>query len=93
MKPLILPLALAILSPFGLMAENISVHVDGMVCGFCSQGLTKTFNKESVIENVHVDLENKVVHLTTKSKGDFSDQRIGEIIKDAGFKLRNIERN
>ena len=92
MKWKTLALATLILGPGSLWANDIVIKVDGMVCAFCSQGLTKAFNKEDAVEKVDVDLTKKTVSLKTKTGKDLTDGHIGEIIEDAGFKLRGIER-
>jgi hypothetical protein len=44
-----------------VLADDVKVSVNGMVCGFCAQGITKKLNKTEAVEDVKVDLENKLV--------------------------------
>jgi len=75
-----------------LFAETLSIHVNGMVCGFCAQGIDKNFRKESGVEDVKVDLGQKLVTVQTKTGQVLADEKIKEIITGAGFELKSIER-
>ena len=80
-----------IIAPLGIFADEVTVKVDGMVCSFCSQGLTKAFKAESGVDSVEVDLDKKIVALKTKSSSP-TDERIRQIVIDSGFKVQGIER-
>ncbi|MCB0349056.1 MAG: heavy-metal-associated domain-containing protein [Bdellovibrionales bacterium] len=73
-------------------AGQIHVGVNGMVCAFCANGVEKTFKKETAVENVHVDLDKKVVSITTKDKQDISDERLKELITKSGYSVTTIHR-
>lgn len=74
--------------------KSVTVHVNGMVCSFCSQGLTKKFKGEPTVSNVNVDLDKKVVTLALKhDAGDLTDEKITDLISSAGFNVEKIERN
>lgn len=91
-------LAIAILAlSFGMSAradhKSVTVHVNGMVCSFCSQGLTKKFKGEPTVSNINVDLDKKVVKLALKhDAGDLTDDKIKELISSAGYNVEKIER-
>jgi mercuric ion binding protein len=89
MKKLIL--TIFALSSFSLMAEKIDIDVNGMVCSFCAQGITKKFNDEAAVKTVKVTLEKHHVFLETQS--EISDERIKEIITDAGYSVSSIKRS
>ena len=72
--------------------KTVTVHVTGMVCQFCSQGITKKFGADKAVDSVKVDMEKKVVKLTFKEGKDLSDEKITEIVKDAGVNVERIER-
>jgi periplasmic mercuric ion binding protein len=65
--------------------EEIKVGVKGMVCAFCAQGIEKKFNELKEVEKVDVSLENKVVKLKIKDGQKLSNEKITEILKDAGY--------
>lgn len=74
-------------------AETVKVSVNGLVCAFCAQGIKKTFSKESAVDSVDVNLDNKLVTLKLKKDQKITDERIGALIKDAGYNLVKIERS
>lgn len=69
-------------------AGEITVNVKGMVCSMCAQGIEKKF-KAAGMESVHVDLDQKVVHLSGK---DLGDDEIKKIITEAGYNVAGISR-
>ena len=78
--------------PGMLHAKEINMKVSGMTCDFCAQGVTKKFKKEAGVTNVKVDLEAKTVAVTLKEGSDITDDRLKQLISDAGFELKAIER-
>lgn len=72
--------------------NEIRIGVNGMVCGFCAQGITKKFKAEPAIDKVDVKLSDKAVILTTKDSQDISDERIKEILTNSGYNVEKIER-
>lgn len=91
MNKLIAVIAIATI-PSLAMAEEIRVNVNGMVCSFCAQGIKKTFGKLAEVESVSPDLENKLVIIVTKKDQLLADEKIKELIKDAGYDVTKIER-
>lgn len=85
-------LLLIMLSSFPLFAKEITVKVSGMVCSMCAQGIHKKFSKLEEIKDVKVDLDTKVVSLSTKNDLDLSDAKIKELITEAGYNVAAIER-
>ncbi len=85
MKKLLL---LTALFAFPVFAGETTVNVKGMVCSMCAQGIEKKF-KAAGMEKVHVNLDEKVVHLSGK---DLSDDEIKKIITEAGYNVGGIER-
>lgn len=73
-------------------AREIKVQVKGMVCQFCSQGITKKFGAEDAVSKVHVDMGKKEVLLSLKDGKDISDEKITELILDSGVNVSKIER-
>lgn len=73
-------------------AESVKVKVNGMVCAFCAQGISKSFGKEAAVEKVDVNLDRKLVELVLKKDQKLEDEKIKTIIKDAGYETVSIER-
>lgn len=91
MKKLLLAL-LVIFIPQSLIAEEIQVIVRGMVCSFCAQGLKNSFSELPEVKEVTPNLEKSTVVVTTKDGQTLSDEKIKEIVLDAGYETAAIER-
>jgi len=74
------------------VAEQAQVTVKGMVCSFCAQGIKTTIMRKPSVESVEVDLDKKVVTVTTKEGAILSDDELKEAIVDSGFEVVKIER-
>jgi copper chaperone CopZ len=72
---------------------RITATVNGMVCGFCAQGITKKLNAEPAVSKVDVSLEKKVVMIDLKEGKSLDDQTIEKILKDSGYNVEKIVRN
>jgi periplasmic mercuric ion binding protein len=68
-----------------LAGQELKVGVKGMVCAFCAQGIEKKFKAQKEVESVDVSLENKLVKLKFKDGQRLPDEKISEILKDAGY--------
>jgi len=73
-------------------ADRITVSVKGMVCSFCAQGIKKTFTRKEGVESVDVDLDKKIVTITTKQGAALTDAEVKESIVDAGYEVLSIDR-
>lgn len=71
-------------------AEKIEITVKGMVCSFCSQGITKKFNEEKV-KSVNVDLTKHLVTLELNENQKLSNEKITKILTDSGYGVEKIE--
>ena len=85
MKQVMIVLALVLSSAFARAGEELKVGVKGMVCAFCAQGIEKKFNAQPEVEKVQVSLENKFVKLNFKDGKRLANEKIKEILKDAGY--------
>ncbi len=81
-----------------LAAENASCKqpqsvaiVDGMVCDFCTQSITKVLKKDAAVKNVSVDLDTKKVTVDIAEGKDFTDETLAKAIDYAGYKLVKID--
>jgi copper chaperone CopZ len=73
-------------------AETIKASVNGLVCAFCATGIENTFKAQSAVDTVKVDLDNKLVTITTKSLQTLDDKTITGLITDAGYSVTGITR-
>ena len=92
MRKLIFTAALFTMLAGAAQAETIKASVNGLVCSFCATGIEKTFKAEAAVEKVHVDLDNKLVTINTKSDQKMDDATITKLITDAGYTVTNITR-
>ena len=86
MKTVLIAIAL-LFSSSSFAAEVETVGVKGMVCSFCAQGITKTFKDQPEVADVQVSLENKFVKLTYKDGQKLSHEKIGTLLKEAGYEV------
>ena len=73
-------------------ADTIKASVNGLVCAFCATGIEKTFKKQPAVDQVVVDLDNKLVTISTKPKQELDDATITKLINDAGYSVTGITR-
>src|SRR5688572_29478815 len=84
--------ALASILASGAHAATIEMTVNGLVCGFCAQGIEKTLRKNAATADVLVSLENRLVAIETKPGMDISDDALRMALKDAGYDVKSISR-
>lgn len=70
----------------------VTVKVNGLVCDFCVQALTRTFKKEKAVDRFHVDLTSKEIHMTFKPGQTLTDARIRTLVTNAGYNVVGIAR-
>lgn len=73
-------------------AVTIQMTVNGLVCGFCAQGIEKTLRKNPATAEVLVSLENRLVAIATKEGQDIADDELRKALTDAGYDVKSIER-
>lgn len=91
-KTLTLFAVLATLVAAPAFATTIEMTVNGLVCGFCAQGIEKTLRKNPATADVLVSLENRLVAVATKDGQDISDIDLRSALTDAGYDVKAIER-
>ncbi len=74
------------------MAETIHVGVNGLICAFCAAGIEHNFGKNKDVTSVKVDLDAKLVTLTSDAPNAISDETIKEVITDSGFTVMSRHR-
>jgi copper chaperone CopZ len=83
---------LAILATSGVGAATIELTVNGLVCGFCAQGIEKTLRRNAATDDVFVSLEHRLVAIATKPETDIADEVLRKALKDAGYDVKAIAR-
>lgn len=82
---------LAGLSSFA-SAKTIEMDVNGLVCAFCAQGISKTLKAFPASDGVFVSLEHRIVAVHLKDDQDIADPTLRKAITDAGYKVVAIRR-
>jgi mercuric ion binding protein len=85
-----LTLLLAIAS--GAQAATIEMHVNGLVCAFCAQGIEKKLRKFPATADVVVSLEERLVAVALHDGQDISDADLRKALTNAGYTVTAIER-
>jgi mercuric ion binding protein len=95
MKKIVFALAACTMlaSPAFAAGKEITATVNGMVCGFCAQGITKKLSAEAAVEKVDVSLEKKIVKIGLKEGKDLDDKAVEKILRDSGYDVEKIVRN
>lgn len=93
MKPTSVLIAAALLvSSLAARASTIEMKVYGMVCGFCAQGIEKSLRKNPATADIVVNLENKLVVVSTHDGQDIADDELRKLITSAGYDVKEIAR-
>jgi mercuric ion binding protein len=85
-------LLLAALLATSARAATIELTVNGLVCGFCAQGIEKTLRRNAATDDVFVSLENRLVAVATKPDTDIPDEVLRKALQDAGYDVKGITR-
>jgi len=85
-------IASLILTSLNAQASTIEMKVHGMVCGFCAQGIEKSLRKNPATAEVIVNLENKLVAVSTREGQDIPDAELRKMITSAGYEVKDISR-
>lgn len=80
------------LTSTGAEAGTIEMRVNGLVCGFCAQGIEKTLRKNPATADVVVSLEDRLVAVGTKEGQDISDEELKKALTASGYDVKAIER-
>ena len=74
-------------------AKEIKVGVNGMVCSFCAQGIQKKFSEQAAVKSVFVSLGDHLVKLDLKDGQNLDDEKIKQVLTDAGYTVTGIDRD
>src|SRR6516162_8345182 len=89
----VLLVALLSLAPVVVRAATIEMHVNGLVCAFCAQGIEKKLRKFSATADVLVSLEQRLVAVALKDGQDIPDAELRKALTNAGYTVTTIERS
>ena len=93
MKPhRILLVALLSLAPILARAATIEMHVNGLVCAFCAQGIEKKLRNFAATADVVVSLDQRLVAVALKDGRDIPDTELRKALTNAGYTVTSIER-
>ena len=73
-------------------AATIEMHVNGLVCAFCAQGIEKKLRKLAATADVLVSLESRLVAVALKDGQDIPDVDLRKALTDAGYMVIAIQR-
>ena len=73
-------------------AATIEMNVNGLVCGFCAQGIEKQLRKFPATADVVVSLEYKLVAIALKQGLDIPDADLRRALTNAGYSIKTIDR-
>lgn len=88
-KFLAAPLLVLLSAP--VFASDYVVHVHGLVCSFCAQGVTKKVSKLSFIDQtkytkgVKVEIENQKLTIAVKPNHDLDVHALFKAIRSGGY--------
>ena len=82
----------AILLATAVHAETIEMKVNGLVCGFCAQGIEKTLRKNPATAEVVVSLEHRLVAVSLKNGQDIPDDVLRKELTASGYEIKEIAR-
>jgi mercuric ion binding protein len=74
------------------LAGTIEMQVNGLVCGFCAQGIEKTLRKNPATADVFVSLETRLVAIATKDGKDIADNELRKALTNSGYDVKGIAR-
>lgn len=93
MKKYLMLIALLLIAvPAFAATGNVNVKVNGLVCDFCAQSLTKLFEKEPTVNTVKVNLDDGLITLDLKEGQTLADDTIKKLVADSGYTVTGIER-
>src|SRR5215469_9629588 len=83
------------LSLFSVLAHaaTIEMHVNGLVCAFCAQGIEKKLRKFPATADVVVSLEQRLVAVALKDGQDIPDAELRKALTNAGYTVTTIQRS
>jgi periplasmic mercuric ion binding protein len=90
-KLLLVSIITALFSNVAFAAQTIKANVNGMVCAFCAQGIEKKMRALTQTKDVYVNLKQRIVAIEVKDGQTLSEEKVKEVIKNAGYEVTSIE--
>ena len=84
--------ALLLVGSVSANSATVEMHVNGLVCAFCAQGIEKKLRKLPATADVVVSLEQRLVAVALKDGQDVPDADLRKAMTDAGYTVTAIER-
>jgi len=69
----------------------IKIGVDGMACPFCAYGLEKKIKKIDGASDLYIDINEGFITFSVPSNKKPTEEALNKVVKEAGFKIREIE--
>lgn len=69
----------------------IKIVVDGMACPFCAYGLEKNIKKLEGVKNLYIDINEAFITFAVPTNKKPSEEKLNKLVKEAGFKIREIK--
>ena len=85
-------LLISLALPAVARATTIEMDVNGLVCAFCAQGISKTLRGFPATADVVVSLEKRLVAVSTKDGQDIPDSDLKRALTNAGYEVKAIRR-
>ena len=83
--------ALLVLLATTATAATIEMHVNGLVCAFCAQGIEKKLRKLPATADVVVSLEHRLFAVALKDGQDIPDADLRKALTDAGYTVTSVQ--
>ncbi len=82
--------ALVMLLPATAFAAQYQLFVDGLACPFCAYGIEKELTRTEGLETFDIDINAGTITVTMAEGATMSEAQADQIVKDAGFTLREF---
>lgn len=73
--------------------QQIEMTVHGLSCPFCAYGLEKKLRKLEGLDSLSVEFKTGKVFLLLQDGSKATDERLKQLVKDAGFEVVKIARS
>jgi len=71
--------------------KYIKIEVDGLACPFCAYGIEKNLRSNiEGLDDLDINIEKGYVSFTFPKQTDLKEEKVKDIVKDAGFKPKEI---
>ena len=74
------------------ISEDIHVSVNGLVCDFCAQAISKVLHKEEAVEDVDINMDKAMIIIDLKDGHNIDNKKLTELIIGAGYNVEKIHR-